>query len=161
MIFLLSLVRWSYINEFTVIHLISRLTSEENLSWKCKLSSGCLLLESARISFRSRQSLNSSITQVISGLQVCQRIRDESSTLLSKPLAPPHPFISLLFHSWIWSEPILESSRWDFWNKNFIFERKFGKTFNIEQFRFNDTKVKPMSRQPTSIIIMVLYKILT
>ena len=31
----LSLVRWSCINEFNVMYLISRLTPEKNISWKC------------------------------------------------------------------------------------------------------------------------------
>ena len=136
------------------MHLISRLTSEENLSEKGWLSSWCLVLDSARISFQSRQSSNSSITRAISGLQVSQRIRAESSTLLSKSLAPPHLLISLLFCSWIWSKRILENSRWDFWNEKFPFERKL---VNIGKFCVKDIKVKTMYCQPTSIIIMFIY----
>ena len=135
------------------MHLISRLTSEENLPWKGWLSSWYLLLDSARISFRPRQSSNLSITWAISGLQVYQRIRAELSTLLNKSLAPPHPFISLLFCSWIWSKPILENSRWDFWNKKFPFERKL---VSIGKFCVSDIKVKTMYCQPTSIIIMFI-----
>ena len=121
---LLSFVRWSCVNGFTVIHLTSRLASEENLSWKGWLLSLRLVLDSARISFQSRQSSNSSIIRAISGLQVSQQKKAESSTLLSKSLVPPHPLISLLFCSWIWSRPTLENSRWDFWNEKFPFERK-------------------------------------
>ena len=77
---LLTLVRWSSINGFIVMHVISRLTSEENLSWKGCLSSWCLVLNSARIPFRPKQSSNSSIARVISGLHVSQWIRAESST---------------------------------------------------------------------------------
>ena len=70
---LLRLMRWYCINRFAVMHLIIPWTFEKNLSWKCRLSSWCLLLDSARISFQSRQSLNSSITRAISGLQVSQK----------------------------------------------------------------------------------------
>ena len=62
----LNLVRWSGINCFTVI---SRLTSEENLWQKAWLSSLWLVVESARISFWSRQSSNATITQINSGLK--------------------------------------------------------------------------------------------
>ena len=111
MIFLLSLVTWSCINRFIVMHLTIRLTSEENLWWKGRLSSRCFVLNSTTISFRSRQFSNSSITRAISGLQVSQRIRTEWSNLSSKSRAFPHSFLSLLFRSWIWSKSILENSR--------------------------------------------------
>ena len=51
--FVLSLVRWSWVKGFTVMHLTNRLTSEENRWLKDSLSSWCLLLDSARMSFRS------------------------------------------------------------------------------------------------------------
>ena len=51
--FVLSLVRWSWVKGFTVMHLTNRLTSEENRWLKDSLSSWCLLLDSARMLFRS------------------------------------------------------------------------------------------------------------
>ena len=74
------------------MHLTNRLTSEENRRLKDSLSS-CLLLDSAGMSFRSKQSSNSGITRASSGLQSSHRRRAESSSLLSKSLAPPAPLI--------------------------------------------------------------------
>ena len=119
---LLSLVRWSWVKGFTVMHLTNWLTSEENRWLKDSLPS-CLLLDSAGMSFQSRQSSNLSITRAISGLHTSQRRRAESSSLLSKSLAPPAPLTILLFYSWIWSNPILENSWLDFWNEKFPFEK--------------------------------------
>ena len=42
--------------------------------------------------------------RAISELQVSQRIRAGLLTFLSKPLALPHPFISLLPSLWMWSK---------------------------------------------------------
>ena len=120
---LLSLVRWSWLKGFTIMHLTSRLTSEENRCLKDLLSSWCLLLDSAGMSFQSKQFLNSSITRASSGLHTSHRRRAESSSLLSKSLAPPAPLIILLFCTWIWSNPILKNSRLDFWNEKFPFEK--------------------------------------
>ena len=98
---LLSLVRWSWVKGFTVMHLTNRLTSGENRWLKDLLSSWCLLLDSAGKSFRSKQSLNSSITRASSGLHTSYRRRVASFSLLSKSLAPLAPLIISLFCSWI------------------------------------------------------------
>ena len=120
---LLSFVRWSLVKGFTVMHLTNRLTAEENCWLKDSLSSWCLFLDSAGISFQSKQSSNLSITCASSGLHTSHRRRAELSSLLSKSLAPPAHLIISLFYSWIWSNPILENSRLDFWNEKFRFEK--------------------------------------
>ena len=116
---LLSLVRWSWVKGFTVMHLTNRLTAEENRWLKDSLSSWYLLLDSAGMSLRSKQSSNSSITRASSGLHTSHRRRAELSSLLSKSLAFPALLIILLFCSWIWSNPFSKTLGWTFGLKSF------------------------------------------
>ena len=113
---LLILCSFVDLNGFIGNPLSSVLMPEAKFSQKVLLSSWCFLDDEVLLEGVSESS-NSVIILAISGPHVSQRIKAESSRLLTKSVAPPVDLITRLFCSWTWSSAILENWFLDFWKE--------------------------------------------